>query len=235
MGLDELGPFDPDKKIIEYKLRDNGLGKLVKMDLRKFANETASESTAPGGGSISAYCGALGVSLGTMVANLSAGKRGWEDQTIYFSEYADKGQKLKDQLLLAVDEDTSAFNKIMEAFALPKNTDDEKTIRTEAIQNATKYAVEVPLKVMKLSYNSLELIKAMVEKGNPNSITDAGVGALCIRTAVEGAYLNVRINASGIKDQKFVDIHLQEAAKIATATEADVKSIIMNVEELMTK
>ncbi len=235
MRLDELAPFDPNKKIIEYKLRAHGLGKLVKMDLRKFANETASESTAPGGGSISAYCGALGVSLGTMVANLSAAKRGWEDQTIYFSEFAAKGQNLKDQLLLAVDEDTIAFTKIMEAFALPKSTDEEKSTRTEAIQNATKYAVEVPLKVMKLAHQSLELIKAMVEKGNPNSITDAAVGALCIRTAVEGAYLNVRINTKDLKDQTFVDIHLKEAAKIASATEAEVKNIIMNVEKLMTK
>ncbi|MDZ4756925.1 MAG: glutamate formimidoyltransferase [Bacteroidota bacterium] len=235
MGLDDLAPFDPNKKIIEYKLREALGGKLIKLNLREFANETASESTAPGGGSIAAYCGALGVSLGTMVANLSAGKRGWEEQTLYFSEYAAKGQTIKDQLLYMVDEDTNAFTKIMDAFALPKSNDEEKAARTEAIQNATKYAVEIPLQVMKLAHESLDLMKAMTEKGSPSSITDAAVGALCIRTAVEGAHLNVRINASGLKDKVYAEKHLLEAATIASATEAEVKSIITNVEKEMTK
>jgi glutamate formiminotransferase/formiminotetrahydrofolate cyclodeaminase len=203
MGLDELTPFEPHKKIIEYILEDKGLSPLVNMKLNQFADETASESPAPGGGSIAAYAGVLGVSLGTMVANLSAHKKGWDERWKEFSDWADQGQNLKDQLLKLVDEDTHAFNKIMDAFSLPKSNDTEKLIRKAAIQSATKYAIEVPFKVMELSYKSLTLIKAMAETGNPNSISDAGVGALCARTAVYGAFLNVKINAAGLDDKNF--------------------------------
>jgi glutamate formiminotransferase/formiminotetrahydrofolate cyclodeaminase len=204
LGLDELSPFDPKQRIIEYRLREDTPTPLVEMDLRSFANETASESMAPGGGSISAYVGALGVSLGTMVANLSAHKRGWDDRWEEFSEWADRGQELKDALLNMVDEDTNAFNKIMEAFRLPKGTADEKATRKAAIQAATQYAIEVPLKVMELTLETFDVIKAMANIGNPASITDAAVGALCARTAVRGAFLNVRINAKDLKDETFV-------------------------------
>lgn len=226
MGLDELTPFDPQKKIIEYAMKDQHAGRLVKMDLTSFANETASESPAPGGGSISAYCGALGVSLGTMVANLSSHKAGWDDRWEEFSEWAVKGQQLKDKLLFLVDEDTNAFNKIMEAFSLPKSTDEEKNVRTNAIQTATKYAIEIPFEVMKTAYASLELIKQMAVEGNPNSVSDAGVGALCIRAAVMGAYLNVKINASGLKDKEFVDNILAEAELILSNTNSLESEII---------
>ncbi|MGB0863071.1 MAG: glutamate formimidoyltransferase [Saprospiraceae bacterium] len=204
LGLDELSPFDPKQRIIEYRLREDISTPLVEMDLRSFANETASESMAPGGGSISAYVGALGVSLGTMVANLSAHKRGWDDRWEEFSEWADRGQELKDELLDMVDEDTNAFNKIMEAFRLPKGTSDEKADRKAAIQAATQYAIEVPLKVMELTLATFDVIKAMANIGNPASITDAAVGALCARAAIRGAFLNVRINAKDLKDETFV-------------------------------
>ena len=230
LGLDELGPFDPQKKIIEYQLKNIQDEKLVRMNLSAFANETASESPAPGGGSISAYCGALGISLGVMVANLSAGKRGWEDKISYFSEHAAKGQKLKDALLKAVDEDTRAFTYIMDAFGMPKATEEEKSARTEAIQSATKYAVEVPLQVMQTANECLEIIEAMVKDGNPNSLSDAGVGALCVRTAVYGAYLNVKINASGLKDKPWADEKISKATQIFENTEEKVKSIMQEVE-----
>ncbi|MFN7014149.1 MAG: glutamate formimidoyltransferase, partial [Bacteroidia bacterium] len=184
MGLDELGPFKPEERIIEYMLKDKSSSKLISMPLNAFADETASESPAPGGGSISAYVGALGISLGTMVANLSSHKPGWDERWKEFSDWADKGQQYKNQLLALVDEDTIAFNKIMSAFGLPKTTDEEKQVRTQAIQDATKYATEVPFKVMQLAYQSMDVIKAMAEIGNPNSVSDAGVGALCARTAV---------------------------------------------------
>jgi glutamate formiminotransferase/formiminotetrahydrofolate cyclodeaminase len=210
MGLDEFAPFDPKKKIIEYVLHDDSHKKLIDLDLRSFANETASESPAPGGGSISAYIASLGISLGTMVANLSSHKKGWDEQWEKFSMWAEKGQHLKDELLKLVDEDTHSFNQIMNAFALPKNTDVEKKLRAEAIQNATKYATEVPLLTMKKSFECFPIIREMINIGNPNSVTDAGVGALCIRTAIYGAYLNVKINASGLKDNelsaKFIKI-----------------------------
>lgn len=203
LGLDDLKPFKPEEKIIEYILRDKNEKKLVNMTCRGFANETASESPAPGGGSISAYVGALGVSLGTMVANLSSHKAGWDDRWEEFSDWAEKGQQLKDELLYLVDEDTRAFNKIMDAFGLPKGTDDEKAIRKKAIQDATRYATEIPFSVMEKSLASMEIIKAMAEYGNPNSVSDAGVGALCARTAVMGAFLNVKINAAGLDDKTF--------------------------------
>jgi glutamate formiminotransferase/formiminotetrahydrofolate cyclodeaminase len=204
MGLDELSPFKPEERIIEYLLKDKNDSKLISMSLTAFADETASESPAPGGGSIAAYVGSLGASLATMVANLSSHKKGWDERWEEFSDWADKGQKIKDELLKLVDADTKAFNKIMTAFSLPKATDEEKKIRTETIQQATKYAIEVPFRVMELSYQSFELVKAMAEHGNPNSVSDAGVGALCARAAVMGAFMNVRINAAGYTDKKFV-------------------------------
>ncbi|HPR58982.1 MAG TPA: glutamate formimidoyltransferase [Bacteroidales bacterium] len=216
LGLDDLKPFNPKEKIIEYMIADDHSKKLAGMNLREFANETASESPAPGGGSISAYVGALGVSLGTMVANLSSHKRGWDERWEEFSGWAEKGQILKDELLLLVDEDTRAFNRIMDAFGLPKGTEEEKKARTQAIQEASKYAMEIPLRVMKKSFESLEIIKAMALIGNPNSVSDAGVGALCALTAVRGAFLNVKINASGIQDHDFIDKIISEAAEIET-------------------
>lgn len=216
MGLDDLKPFDPKKNIIEYLIEGDSKDKLIDMNLSAFADETASESPAPGGGSISAYVGALGVSLGTMVANLSAHKPGvkWEDQYEIFSEPAVKGQKLKDQLLQLVDEDTNAFNKIMDAIRLPKSTDEEKAARLKAIEEASKYAIRVPFTVMEKSLESMEVIKQMAEFGNPNSISDAGVGALCARTAVMGAYLNVKINCADLEDKAFVDDMLKRGAEI---------------------
>ena len=205
MGLDELGPFKPEERIIEYLLKDKADSKLVSMTLTDFADETASESPAPGGGSISAYVGSLGISLATMVANLSSHKKGWDERWEEFSVWAEKGQKIKDELTKLVDLDTASFNKIMSAFGLPKGTNEEKTARKQAIQDATKYAIEVPFKVMQLSYDSLSIIKAMAEIGNPNSVSDAGVGALCARSAVMGAFMNVRINASGYDDKAFVN------------------------------
>ena len=214
LGLDELSEFIPEKKIIEYLLNEEKQDKLVNLSLQEFANETASESPAPGGGSIAAYMGSLGISLATMVANLSAHKKGWDQRWKEFSAWAEKGQKIKDELLYLVDEDTNAFNKIMEAFSLPKSSEQEVKTRSEAIQNATKYATEVPLKTMILAYSSFPIIKAMAEIGNPNSISDAGVGALCARSAVIGAYMNVRINAAELKDEAFKKEILAKAEKI---------------------
>jgi glutamate formiminotransferase/formiminotetrahydrofolate cyclodeaminase len=204
MGLDELGPFVPEERIIEYQLRSSAEERLIRMPLRGFADETASESPAPGGGSIAAYVGSLGAALGTMVANLSAHKKGWDDRWKEFSDWAEKGQGYKDTLLRLVDADTRAFNAIMTAFGLPKATEEEKATRHQAIQAATKTAIEVPLRVMEVAHDSLPLIRAMAETGNPNSVSDAGVGALCVRAAVLGAFLNVRINAAGYEDKTFV-------------------------------
>ena len=214
LGLDDLAPFKPEERIIEY-LMESSTGNLVDMTLTEFANETASESMAPGGGSISAYAAALGVSLGTMVANLSAHKRGWDDRWEEFSDWARKGQALKDDLIRLVDKDTEAFNKIMEAFGLPKNTDEEKNARKQAIQEATKYAIEIPFKVMEKAMASLEVCAKMAEIGNPNSVTDAGVGALCARSAVLGAFMNVKINAAGLSNKTFVADMLKKGQAIA--------------------
>ncbi len=203
MGLDELAPFEPHKRIIEYVLEDEMSQSLVNKTLTAFANQTASESPAPGGGSVAAYVGALGVSLGAMVANLSSHKKGWDNRWQEFSHWAQKGQEIKSALLKLVDEDTQAFNAIMNAFGLPKNTDEEKNMRTAAIQAATKHATEIPFRVMELAHQSFDVIEAMAKEGNPNSISDAGVGALCSRTAVYGAYLNVLINAGSLKDENF--------------------------------
>lgn len=218
LGLDELSPFKPEERIIEYLLKDKADSRLVSMDLVSFADETASESPAPGGGSISAYVGSLGVSLATMVANLSSHKKGWDERWQEFSAWAQKGQQIKDELLRLVDADTAAFNKIMAAFGLPKGTEDEKKARTQAIQEATRFAIEIPFKVMQLSYESLEIIQAMAEVGNPNSVSDAGVGALCARSAVMGAFMNVRINASGYDDKNFVNEILKKGGEIEQKT-----------------
>ena len=199
------------------------------MNLSEFADETASESPAPGGGSISAYIGSLGISLGTMVANLSSHKPGWDERWKEFSDWAEKGQHYKNELLKMVDEDTNAFNKIMTAFGLPKTTDEEKKVRTQAIQDATKYATEVPFKVMQLCYDSMEIIKAMAEKGNPNSVTDSGVGALCARSAVMGAFLNVKINAGGLTDKVFSQNIISQGNVLeekAKALETDILKIV---------
>jgi glutamate formiminotransferase/formiminotetrahydrofolate cyclodeaminase len=229
LGLDDLAPFKPEERVIEFLLKDNKRSGLIHMNLREFADETASESPAPGGGSISAYVGSLGVSLATMVANLSSHKPGWDGRWEEFSKWAEKGQEIKDQLLLLVDEDTRAFNKIMAAFGLPKSSDEEKKARTKAIQNATKYATEVPFKVMQLSYESMSVIEAMAKTGNPNSISDAGVGALCARTAVMGAFLNVKINAKGLTDKKFAGNIVTKGKNIeenARKMEANILSIV---------
>ncbi len=230
MGLDELGPFDPKKKIIEYILEEDVHAPLIQMDLKGFANETASESPAPGGGSISAYVGALGASLATMVANLSSHKRGWDSRWEEFSQWAEKGQSIKDELISLVDEDTNAFNKIMDAFRLPKGSEEEKSARSAAIQEATKYAIEVPFKVMEVSFSSLELIKAMAEIGNPNSVTDAGVGALCARSAVIGAYLNVKINAADLKDRAWAEAKVAEASAMVEEAKQKEEEILSIVE-----
>jgi glutamate formiminotransferase / formiminotetrahydrofolate cyclodeaminase len=226
MGLDELAPFEPKKRIIEYLLNEKNVRPLIKMDLTAFADETASESPAPGGGSIAAYAGALGISLATMVANLSASKKGWESQWENFSVWAEKGQRLKDQLLYMVDEDTNAFNGIMQAFQLPKATDEEKATRKKAISDATRVAIEVPFKVMQLSLECMNIIKAMAETGNPNSVSDAGVGALCARTAVLGAGLNVRINAAGFDDKTYIDSILAKTGEMEKQAEKAEKDIL---------
>jgi glutamate formiminotransferase / formiminotetrahydrofolate cyclodeaminase len=229
LGLDDLKPFKPEEKIIEYIMRDKNVKRLVDMTCKGFANETASESPAPGGGSISAYIGALGVSLGTMVANLSSHKPGWDDRCPEFSDWAEKGQQIKDELLFLVDEDTRSFNHIMDAFGLPKSSDEEKAARKKAIQDATRYATEIPFKVMQKSFESMEVIKAMAETGNPNSVSDAGVGALCARSAVMGAFLNVKINAAGLDDKNFVKEILEKGAAIeksAIETEAAILKIV---------
>ncbi|MBS1638413.1 MAG: glutamate formimidoyltransferase [Bacteroidetes bacterium] len=229
MGLDELGPFKPEERIIEYMLRDKADSKLVSMDLVAFADETASESPAPGGGSISAYVGALGASLATMVANLSSHKKGWDDRWKEFSDWAEKGQQCKSELIRLVDADTQAFNKIMNAFGLPKATDEEKAIRKQAIADATKFAIEIPFKVMETAYSSMAVIKAMAEIGNPNSVSDAGVGALCARSAVMGAFMNVRINAAGYDDKAFVNDIVAKGKAIEDKTIALEKEILETV------
>ncbi|MDG1296929.1 MAG: glutamate formimidoyltransferase [Saprospiraceae bacterium] len=229
LGLDELSPFDPEKKIIEYVLANDQRDPLLEMDLKAFANETASESPAPGGGSISAYVGALGISLGTMVANLSSNRRVWDDRWEEFGTWAEKGQSIKNQLLKLVDEDTRSFNAIIHAIRLPKSSDAEKAKRHQAIQDATKYAIEVPFTVMQASLDSFEVIKAMADFGNPNSVTDAGVGALCARAAVHGAYMNVQINTMDLEDKTFVADILKRGKEItekADALETEIRATV---------
>lgn len=229
MGLDELGPFKPGERIIEYMLANKADTKLIRMTLADFADETASESPAPGGGSIAAYIGSLGVSLATMVANLSSHKTGWDERWEEFGNWADKGEQYKTELLNLVDADTRAFNQILQAFGLPKFSDDEKLLRKKAIQDATRNAIEVPFKVMQLAYSSMEVIKAMAEIGNPNSVSDAGVGALCARSAVMGAFMNVRINTADYDDKAFVADVIARGRQIenaAIALEVEILKIV---------
>ena len=214
LGLNELAPFKPEERVIVYLLRDPAKTRLVRLDLRAFADQTASESPVPGGGSVSAYAGALGAALGTMVANLSSHKAGWDARWEEFSGWAEQGQRIKDELLALVDEDTAAFSRILAALALPKGTAAEKTARTAAIQAATRTAIEVPFRVMQLCAEALPLAVAMAKQGNPNSVSDAGVGALCARAAVRGAYLNVRINAKGLADRNYVRQVVRKGAAI---------------------
>ena len=230
MGLNELGPFDPNKKIIEYLLRDEKQSRLVSMSVRDFVNETASDSAAPGGGSISALTGAMGAALGTMVANLSAIKKGWEDRLEEFSPWAAEGQQLKDKLVALVDEDTRAFDAIMSAFGLPKDTPEQVAERKQAIQDASKYATEVPFRTMQTAFDCLPLLKQMAEHGNPNSLSDVGVGALCIKTAVRGAWLNVLINAQGLSDKSWADNIVAEAKALLAKNHAACDEIILGIE-----
>ncbi|MCB9364100.1 MAG: glutamate formimidoyltransferase [Flavobacteriales bacterium] len=218
LGLDELKPFNPEEKIIEYILEDKSTKKLVDLTLTDFADETAGESMAPGGGSISAYVGSLGVALGTMVANLSGHKAGWDDRWEEFSKWAVKGQAYKNKLLFLVDEDTNAFNKIIDGFRMPKGSEEEQKLRAEAIENATKYATEVPFKVMETAFQSMEVMQAMLKDGMQTSLSDAGVGVLCAKAAVTGAYFNVKINAKDIKDRSFAENLLKRGEEIYQKT-----------------
>lgn len=227
MGLSELTPFKPEEKIVESLIeKDNKKKGLVDLTCAGFAEETSRESPAPGGGSISAYMGALGAALGTMVANLSAHKPGWDEQWEFFSDWAEKGKRVMNELLALVDEDTDAFNCIMAVFGMPKGTDEEKAARAAAMEKATLYATEVPLKTMKASFRAFEVAGEMAEKGNPNSVSDAGVGALAARAAVQGAFLNVKINAAGLKDRAKAEALVSEAAEIAKAADAEERRIL---------
>ena len=232
MGLSNLKEFKPEEKVVEYILEaeeSKGKKKLVDMTCTGFAEETASESPAPGGGSISAYMGALAAALGTMVANLSSHKAGWDDRWEFFSNWADNGMAVMNELLFLVDEDTEAFNKIMAVFGMPKGTDEEKAARAEAMEAATLYATQVPLRTMKAAYKAFDVVRAMAEEGNPNSVSDAGVGALAARSAVMGACLNVKINAAGLKDRATADKLVAEAEQIqalAQKAEAEILAVV---------
>ncbi|KPL12507.1 MAG: formiminotransferase-cyclodeaminase [Bacteroides sp. SM23_62] len=229
MGLDDLYPFKPEEKIIEYMIADSGAASLAGMSVREFMEETASESPAPGGGSISACMGSLGTALGTMVANLSSHKRGWDDRWEEFSDWAERGKAIQEELLALVDEDTLAFNMIMEAFAMPKNTADELRQRKAAIEEATRKAILVPYRIMKTAAAALEILKAMAETGNPDSVSDAGVGALAIRSAVMGAFLNVKINAGNLEDKSFTEKILKEGRELEVSVcrkEAEILKIV---------
>ena len=233
MGLSNLKEFKPEEKVVEYILEaeeQKGVKKLVDMTCTGFAEETASESPAPGGGSISAYMGALAAALGTMVANLSSHKAGWDDRWEFFSDWADNGMAVMNELLYLVDEDTAAFNKIMDVFGMPKGTDEEKAARAEAMEAATLYATQVPLRTMKAAYKAFDVVRAMAEEGNPNSVSDAGVGALAARSAVMGACLNVKINAAGLKDRAVADALVREAEEIQALAQQAEKEILAVVE-----
>jgi len=236
MGLDDLHKFNPAEKIIEYVMDDkNNKKRLIAMSLREFMNETASESPAPGGGSVSAYMGTLGAALGTMVANVSSHKRGWDDRWKEFSGWAEKGKEIQNRMLQLVDEDTDAFKRIMDAFNLPKKTEEEIRARKSAVQEATKNATLVPLKVMETAFPAFSLIREMVEKGNPNSVTDAAVGALAIRACIRGAFLNVRINASGLDDKEFVRELLEKGQSIESEAIREEESILTKTDEIVRK
>lgn len=233
LGLSDVQPFDPAKKVIEYILQDSTQNPLVRLSLRDFANETASESPAPGGGSIAAYVGALGAALGTMVANLSAHKRGWDDRWATFSAWAAQGQAIKEELLRLTDEDTHAFNGIMAALQLPKNTPAEKEARQSALQQATQQAIATPLQVMKTALSAMDLLETMAKEGNPNSVSDAGVGASCLNTAVKGAYLNVLINSKGLDNNaEWVQQTLASAQQMlhqAATREGEILAIVNEI------
>lgn len=234
MGLEDLRPFKPEEKVVEYMLEaDKKQNKLVDLTVKGFADETARESPAPGGGSVSAYMGALGASLGTMVANLSSHKPGWDDRWDEFAKWAERGMEIQEELLHLVDEDTEAFNRIMAAFGMPKKTDEEKTLRSEAIQQATLFATEVPLETMKASSRVFELCRQMVAEGNPNSVSDAGVGALAARAAVLGAGMNVKINAASLKDRAKADALIAEADKLIEKANAEEKEITAAVDKVI--
>jgi glutamate formiminotransferase/formiminotetrahydrofolate cyclodeaminase len=226
MGLNDIHQFKPEEKIIEFVMAEKDKHRLIDMNLKAFMDETASESPAPGGGSVSAYMGALGVALGTMVANLSGHKRGWDDRWKEFSDIAEKGKAIQNNLLQLVDEDTAAFNMIIEAFALPKKSEEEKQVRIIAIQEATRNATLVPFKVMETAFLGFGLIREMVEKGNPNSITDAGVGALAVRSCIKGAFLNVKINASGLHDKDFAKIIITRGEDLEMKTDTEEQQIL---------
>jgi len=230
MGLDELSPFDPQKKIIEYVLKNLANEKLINMSIKAFSNETAADSPAPGGGSVAAAVGAFGVALGTMVANLSAGKRGWEERISEFSPWAEQGQNIKDTMLALVDEDTRAFTMIMEAFGLPKDNEHQKVERKNAIQIASKYATEVPFRTLQTAIFAIPLIEAMVEKGNPNSLSDAGVGAACLLTAMQGAWMNVLINAQSLDDKVWAKEITESAESLITTGRVSCNAILESVE-----
>ena len=232
LGLDELAPFDPKSRIIEYMIDEKNRD-LSKKSLIDFANITSSESPAPGGGSISAYSGALAASLAVMVANLSAHKRGWDDKWEFFSKIGEKGMKIQSKLIDLVDEDTEAFNSIMHAYSLPKDTDEEKQIRIKHIQKATKNAIEVPFKIMEVSYKSIEIIKKMAIKGNPNSITDIGVAMHCAKAAINGGFLNVRINCNDLDDKGFVEKIISKGDKIIEKTNLEETKILAIVDAVL--
>ncbi len=229
MGLDDLYPFKPEEKIIEYMIERDRSNSLAEMSIRDFMEETASESPAPGGGSISACMGSLGMALGTMVANLSSHKRGWDDRWEEFSDWADQGKAIQEELLALVDKDTTAFNRIMEAFSMPKNSKDEQSQRNEAIEEATKNAILVPYRVMQTAAAALEILKALAKTGNPNSVSDVGVGVLAIRSAVMGAFLNVKINAGNLEDKSFAEKILKEGRELEASVcrkEAEILNIV---------
>ena len=236
LGLDDLKPFCPQEKVVEYLL-DAGQDteRLTTLSVKGFADETARESPAPGGGSVSAYMGALGAALGTMVANLSSHKPGWDEHWEKFSQWAEKGMAIEQELLQLVDEDTEAFNRIMAAFGMPKATEEDKRLRSEAIQQATLFAAQIPLQTMKTSMKAFPLCKAMVEQGNPNSVSDAGVGALAIRAAVIGAGLNVKINASSLKDKQQAEALVAEANALIEEARAEEQEIIALVEKVISR
>jgi len=233
LGLDDLAPFNPEERIIEYLIGGEGAFPLLEKNLREFSDMTASESPAPGGGSIAAYSGALGTALSTMVANLSANKRGWDDRWEEFSIWAEKGQTYHSKLLALVDADTDAFNGIMDAYGLPKSTDDQKRARKNAIQSATKHAIEIPMQVAEIAHDALEVAEAMAQFGNPNSITDAGVGAMCLRTAVLGAILNARVNTADLVDEAFVSSTLSRCAELVSSVNSREAAILARVDELL--
>ena len=233
LGLDDLAPFNPDERIIEYLIGGLGSFPLLEKNLREFSDETASESPAPGGGSIAAYSGALGTALSTMVANLSANKRGWDDRWEEFSNWADKGQNFHTRLLELVDADTAAFNGIMDAYGLPKSTEDQKVTRDHAIQAATKHAIEIPMQVAEIAHDALEVAEAMADFGNPNSITDAGVGAMCLRTAVLGAILNARVNTADLNDKAYVMAVLSRCEELVSSVTSREAAVLARVDKLL--